>query len=177
MTKTLWNYYITILFREEQRIILQKFAELQDGSKVCRARREHDFNHWLGFQEYIPGHLGQHSSLIRWAADLAFFRISTSGAGTSSADIGTDTADISRSAADIDKNTADIGKNASNKLTKNLRRSPRPHSPGSAGRVNTRLCLVASSSTSGWRSNIIRLQHFNFHSNILIIQTLIQFLS
>ena len=131
---------------------------------------------WLGFQEYIPSHPGQHSSLTRWAADLAFFRISTSGDGTSSADIGTNNADISRSAADI-------GKNASNKSTKNLRRSPRPHSPGAAGRVNTRLCLVVSRSTSGWRSKIIRLQHSQFpfqHSNntnfhtILILKFFLQ---
>ena len=92
---------------------------------------------WIDFQEYIPGHLGQHSSLTHWAADLAFFRISTSGAGTNSVDIGTNNADISRSAADIDKNIADIGKNAADigknpakKLTKNQSRSLMPHSPG-----------------------------------------------
>ena len=115
---------------------------------------------WLDFQEYIPGHLGQHSSLTHWTADLAFFRISTSGAGTSSADIGTNNADISRSAADIGKNTADIGKNTSNKSTKNLSRSLIPHSPGAAGRVNTLLCLVASLSTSGWDRTSCQLFSF-----------------
>ena len=33
---------IIILFKVEQRIVMQTFAEMQDESRVCRARRGHD---------------------------------------------------------------------------------------------------------------------------------------